>query len=53
MTTPVGQSARYEIQSCPDIEFGRPDGHILRLDLSLPIGVAAPPSSSTCTAVVG
>ncbi|NHU45102.1 alpha/beta hydrolase [Rhodococcus sp. A14] len=42
MTTPVGQSARYEIQSCPDIEFGRPDGHILRLDLSLPIGVAAP-----------
>ncbi|EID73439.1 MULTISPECIES: alpha/beta hydrolase [Rhodococcus] len=42
MTTPVGQSARYEIQSCPDIEFGRPDGHVLRLDLSLPIGVAAP-----------
>ncbi|MFD9660463.1 alpha/beta hydrolase fold domain-containing protein [Rhodococcus sp. NPDC059968] len=42
MRTPVGQSARYEIQSCPDIEFGRPDGQVLRLDLSLPIGVATP-----------
>ncbi|MDV7083048.1 alpha/beta hydrolase [Rhodococcus opacus] len=42
MRTLVGQSARYEIQFCPDIEFGRPDGHVLRLDLSLPLGVAAP-----------
>ncbi|MFC0454219.1 alpha/beta hydrolase [Rhodococcus jostii] len=42
MTAPVGNSARCEVQSCPDIEFGRFDGHILRLDLSLPIGVDAP-----------
>ncbi|AII06158.1 alpha/beta hydrolase [Rhodococcus opacus] len=42
MRTPVGQPARYEIQSCPDIAFGRPGGHVLRVDLTLPIDVAAP-----------